>query len=398
MAKRRTRGEGSIFESPKGSGDWFAQITLDDGRQVQRKVSSPKEARAKLKELHNLAASTVTALTEKQPTLAQWWPIWLDHFAGNLKPHIREDYRGIGRRYVDDHAIGRRKLIDITFAEVQAWVNSLAKRLKPQTVRNAHARLHKAFEVARRKGYVDRNPADGVELPSMASVELEDRNEINPYTFEQARRLLAALEGNRMRALYALAINLGLRQGELLGLTWDAVDLDRGELKITHQLKRVAPAGAEKGAAKTWMLLPVKTKAGRRTISITNEHVIAVLKAHRTNLYEERLVHGKTFQERDPFRKHGGLVFVTETGAPFHGSDVLQHFHRWAKKAEVPEIRFHDLRHTAATLMLADGRSLPAVSKVLGHATVAITMAIYAHALEDSKSEAVAGLSQRLCG
>lgn len=74
MAKRRTRGEGSIFESPKGSGDWFAQVTLDDGRQVQRKVSSPKEARAKLKELHNLAASTASALTEKQPTLAQWWP------------------------------------------------------------------------------------------------------------------------------------------------------------------------------------------------------------------------------------------------------------------------------------------------------------------------------------
>jgi integrase len=397
MARRRTKGEGSLFDSPKGSGIWFAQVTLPDGKQVQRKGPSQKQAQAKLKELLKLLGNDVN-LGEKDPTLWAWWQLWLDHFASNLKPHIREDYRGIGRRYVEGTKLGKTRLRALTFAAVQAWVNELGKSLKPQTVKNAHARLRKALNVAKRKGYVDRNVAEGVELPSAGQIEAADLMAIQPYTFDQAVALLTTLAGNRWLALYRLAINLGLRQAELLGLTWDCVDLEKGTITVQQQLRRVAEAGAAKGSAKTWQLLPPKTTAAKRTLRL-DPALVDVLRLHRKNLLEERLLHGKDWQARDPWqKKRGGLVFVTETGAPIHGSDLLQHFHRWAKKAGTPLVRFHDLRHTAATLMIADGRSIPAVSKVLGHANPGITLRIYAHAHEDAQAEAIGGLSKKLRG
>lgn len=395
MARRRTKGEGSLFEKPKGSGIWYAQVTLPSGKQVQRKGPSLKEAQTKRAELLKQVAGEVN-LDERDPTLWAWWQLWLDQFSPNLKPHIREDYRGIGRRYVESRKLGKTRLRSLTFAAVQAWVNDLAKTLEPQTVKNAHARLRRTLNVAKRKGYVDRNVAEGVALPAAGEVEAADRVEIQPYTIEQLRALLTALDGNRWATLYRLAATLGLRQAELLGLTWDCIDLERGTLTVQQQLRRVAAQGAEKGAAKTWQLLPPKTAAAKRTLRL-DPVLIAALRTHRQNLREERLLHGKDWQARDLWaKKRGGLVFVTETGAPVHGSDLLQHFHRWAKKAELPQVRFHDLRHTAATLMIADGVSIVAVSKILGHANPGITMKIYAHAHADDQAAAVAGLSKKL--
>jgi integrase len=386
---RRTRGEGSIYDKPKGSGIYYAEVVLPDGRQIRRKGGTAQQAREKLKELNALKAAGI--LGNKQPTLAEWWTIWLDHFASNLKSNIKDDYRSIGARYVIGKPIGKKRLIDLTAAEVQGWVNALGARgLAAQTVRNAHARLRKALKVAQRHGYVERNAAVGIEMPAAA----DDGDETpaqQVWTFDTSMTYLELLEANRWVALYRLAINLGIRQAELIGLTWDMVDLERGTLKINQQLRRVRD-----GEAKVWKLMPVKTKSGRRTLKLDAD-LVDVLRAHKINQAEERMLLGKPFQERDPwYKSRDGLVFVTETGAPIHGSDLLQHFHRWAAKADAPIIRFHDLRHTAATLMLESGYPIPSVSKILGHANPSITMRIYAHALEDSKAETIAGMSRRL--
>jgi integrase len=277
---RRTKGEGSVFEYPAESGIYFAQITLPNGKQVKRKGPTAKEARAKLKELQSLAANEVN-LGIRQPTLWQWWEIWLDQFALNLKQNMREEYRSIGRRYVQGQAIGRRKLIALTFVEVQAWVNGLAKRLAPKTVHNAHARLRTALDVAKRRGYIERNAADDIELPSIAHSG-DDYVEMRPYSFGQAIALLECLQGNRWYALYRLAINIGARQGELLGLTDDSIDWTTGELTISHQLKRVTPTQAAKGAAKAWGLVPLKTKSAKRTIQL-DDALLTVLRLHRKN-------------------------------------------------------------------------------------------------------------------
>jgi hypothetical protein len=146
-AKGRANGEGTIYEYPKGSGVWYAQVSLEDGSRRKRRAASQREAREKLKKLQAEIDQGLD-LTSQQPTVAEWCTTWLTTFATNLMPNIRDDYHGIIKRYIEGAPIGKRRLDKLTPAEVQAWVNDLSKKVKPKTVRNAHARLHKALEVA----------------------------------------------------------------------------------------------------------------------------------------------------------------------------------------------------------------------------------------------------------
>lgn len=388
---RRTKGEGSIFESPKGSGIWYAQITLDGGKQVSRRGPSQKEARERLRELNKLKEAQVD-LGARQPTLWEWWQVWLDEFATKLKPHIIDDYRSIGRVHVSKHKIGGKRLIALTHADVQGWVNSLSRQgLAPYTVRNAYSCLRRALKVAERNRYVERNVATGVSLPEREGVE---EKTITPLTFEQAQGFLASVASDRYAVLYRLAINLGSRQGELLGLTWDCVDFEAGTLTIKQTLQRVRARGV-KGAPLGWALLTPKTKAATRTLTLSPD-LLAHLRAHKAAQAAERLRGGAEFRERDPFRDRGGLVFTTDRGAPIYGGGLLSQFKKALAAAGLPVIRFHDLRHTAASLMIALKYQIVAISKILGHANPNITMKIYAHALEQDIAEAVAGLSERL--
>ncbi len=378
--KGRANGEGSIYEYPKGSGIWFAQIMLENGRSKRRQVSSQREAREKLRQLQAEYAHGIN-LAVQQPTLIEWCAIWLETFATNLKPNIKEDYAFVIKRYVEPASIAKRRLDKLTPAEVQAWVNDLAKKIAPQTVRNAHARLHKALEVAVHNNYMQRNVASGTELPPIA------RAEIHPLNFQQVLVFLDAVEGHRWAALYRLAINLGMREGELLGLVRPALDFEAGTIRIFQQLRR---AKLQQDGEREFFLQVTKTKAGERTLQLDDD-LLDILQAHLAHQDEERALLGDRW--RDPW---GNLVFTSETGAPIHVSCLLDHFKSVLKRSGLPAIRFHDLRHTAATLILADGVPLVTVSKILGHSSPAVTAQIYAHALDESKSSAIAGLSQKL--
>lgn len=379
-SKGRANGEGSVYEYPKGSGKWVAQVYLEDGSSKRRRANSQREAREKLKKLQAEIDQGVD-LTIQQPTVAEWCMTWLEHFATNLKPNIRDDYEGVINRYIEGELIGKRRLDKLTPAQVQAWVNSLKERVAPLTVRNAHARLHKALEVAVRNSYIARNVAANTELPPVPKAP------IRPLSFDEAQRLLDAVEGHRWAALYRLAVNLGMREAELFGLTWQAIDFEHGTVRIFQQLRRARP---KRGERRKFVLQAVKTKAGERTLRL-DEDLIEVLRTHKRNYDEERALLGEKW--RDPW---GNLVFTSDTGGPIFISGLLVHFKQVLKEAGLPKIRFHDLRHTAATLMLADGVPLVTVSKILGHSSPSITAAIYAHALDESKSEAIAGLSKRL--
>lgn len=178
-----------------------------------------------------------------------------------------------------------------------------------------------------------------------------------------------------------------MREAELFGLTWQAIDFERGTLQIFQQLRRARP---NRGEPRKFVLQAVKTKAGERTLKLDAD-LIEVLRAHKRNYDEERALFGEKW--RDPW---GTLVFTSDAGGPIHISGLLVHFKQALKEAGLPKIRFHDLPHTAATLMLADGVRLFTVSNLLGHSSPSITAAIYAHALDESKSEDIAGLSKRL--
>lgn len=377
-AKGRSNGEGSIYEYPENSGIWYAQVRVEGGAPKRRRAKSQREAREKLKQLLAEMEQGLD-LTIPQPTVEQWCTTWLDTFAVNLKPRIKEDYAAVVRRYIKDTRLGRRKLNQLTPADVQTWVNDLSKKLSAQTVRNAHARLHKALAVAVRQRYITRNVADEIELPSVRTPP------IRPLDFAQAHALLKVLKGHRWEAIYWLAINLGMRQGEILGLTWEAVDLDAHTLRVFQQLQRVT--GAE--GSREFILQTTKTKAGERLLQLDDD-LVALLRAHKQTQDEERALQGERWKNQL------NLVFVTDTGAPIHVSDLVKQFKNALKKAKLPTIRFHDLRHTAATLMLADGVPLVTVSKILGHSSPAITAMIYAHALDDAKASAITSLGQRL--
>lgn len=375
-SKGRANGEGSIYQEGNG---WMAQITLANGKPKRARAKTQEEARIKRDELLALRNRGVN-LSKQSPTLTEWWAIWLDKYAKQLKPNIREDYRGIGRRYVESDPLGRRKVSLLTNAEIQDWVDRLCERIAPQTVRNAHARLHKALKVAIQRHIRADNPADDIDLP-------EARPEpIHPLDFDQALRLIEALEDDRWSVLYRLLINLGLREGEALGLTWDAIDLKKGTIRIYRQLKRVPRTD---GTGKEFVLQTTKKPSSDRTLDI-DEDIIAMLRSLRATQLEEKLILGKRWKET------WGLVFVTEAGAPIHPSNILKHFHKTLEAAELPKIRVHDLRHTCATLMLDAGIPLVTVSKILGHSSVAVTAKIYAHALDKSKASAIATLSGRL--
>jgi integrase len=184
------------------------------------------------------------------------------------------------------------------------------------------------------------------------------------YTPEQARTLLEAVQGTRGEGLYTLALFTGMRLGELLGLRWQNVDLAAGHLTIQTALKNVNN--------RSWLGKP-KTEAGRRKIVLTST-VIAALRAHRTRQLQERLATGEQWQDLD-------LVFCTRTGGHIAGSNLRVAHMRLLKRLELPYIRFHDLRHTAATLLLLQGVPVKVVSEMLGHASVAITMNLYMHVL-----------------
>jgi integrase len=379
--KARGNGEGSIFEYPKGSDRWYAQVTLANGRVRRRLALSQRGAREKLRQLQAELEQGIK-LELQQPTVAEWCKIWLDTYAKNLKPNIREDYRGVVRRYIEPPPLGKIRLNKLTPAQVQDWVDSLGGKVSAQTVRGAHARLHKALEVAVKRRYIIHNVAADTELPAAR------RQPIKPLDFAQTRRFLAQVKGHRWAALYRLAVNLGMREGELLGLTWDVIDFKRATIRVSQQLRRVPDAEGRK----QFVLQSTKTEAGERTLWI-DEDLVAVLREHRANQDEERQLLRE--QWGDPF---GNLVFVSDSGRPIHASNLVSHFKKTLAAAGLPIIRFHDLRHTAATLMLADSVPLVTVSKILGHSSVAVTARIYAHALEDQKGSAIATLSQKLKG
>jgi integrase len=334
--KGRANGEGTIYEYPRGSGVWYAQVSLEDGSRRKRRAASQRDAREKLRGLLAEQEHGVN-LAAQQPTVAQWCVTWLESFAINLKPNIKEDYAAVIRRYITNAPIGKRKLSQLTPADVQSWVNALSKKVAPQTVRNAHARLHKALVVAVRQRYIARNVADDIALPSVRTPP------IKPLDFAQAAALLETVADHRWDALYRLAINLGMRQGELLGLAWEAIDLEAGTIRVFQQLQRVKRPDGQR----EFVLQTTKTKSGERVLQI-DASLVARLREHRRVQEEEAEFRGAACKNRLK------LLFTTDTGAPIHVSDLAKHFKSALKRAKLPPIRFHDLRHTAATLMLAD--------------------------------------------
>ena len=373
----RTRGTGSIRQKRRGV--W--QIRWDTGIGQNRryrsetvrgtKTDAEGVLRQRLLERDRVRGSGVLATFT---TVGEWLDHWLYHVAKqNIRPDTWVGYRSIVERTLVPE-IGHLKLDRLSPADVQRFVSEHSDR--PWALRYFRAVLRSALSEAERQGLVSRNVAKLVRVPP------PPQKEVSPLTPEQAQAFLSTIEGHREEALYVLAMTLGMRQGELLGLTWDAVNLDEGVLTVRHTLKRYDGE---------YHLDPPKTKKSYRTLALPAPLVVT-LRAHRAHQVRERL------SSADWQGNSWDLVFCRTNGLPLDSKGVTQRFRRHLDRAGLPRVRFHDLRHGAATYLLRAGVPMRVVMEQLGHSQMAITSDLYSHVLPEAKREATDKVAALLLG
>jgi integrase len=289
----------------------------------------------------------------------------------NLQPF--ESYERMIRNHIRP-ALGHKTLKTLAPDHVQYFYQSkLDDGLAPGTVRLMHGILHKALEQAVKWGAVPRNVCKAVTPPK------PNPEEIRPLDAEQAKRLLEAAGGNRLEALYVLAVTAGLRVGELLGLKWEDMDVDTETLRIRRT----------KSQARTGPTFTAPKNGKGRSIKLTRRAVEA-LKTHKAIQNAERLKAGSLWQDNN-------LMFCTAAGKPLDFRNLATaSFKPLLKKAGLPDIRFHDLRHTCATLLLSRGHHPTLVQELLGHASVALTLDRYSHVLPGMGDQTAAAMDAAL--
>ena len=363
--KRRGVGEGNIRQRPH-DGRWEARYYLPDGSRRSIMGKTRQEVAKKLAEALRDLDRGVTAPKDNRITFGDYLDSWLQ----TKKADAEHSYWVRCEQYIRVHikpALGRVPLVKVTAQQLSAlYAKKLADGKASNMVRHMHATIHVALEDAMRLDLVARNVADLVKPPKAPHLEMK------VYTPEQANQLLEAAKGDRLEALYILMLTSACRLGELLGLRWQAIDLERGEMQITSALKDV---GGQK-----WLGKP-KTAHSRRTIPLT-QTAIRSLKRHKARQAEEKLAHGASWNPEQ-------LVFVTSVGTSYERTNWrVQQYAPMLRKAGLEYVRPHDLRHTAATLLLLEGVQPLVVSEMLGHASVAFTLATYGHVLAEMRKPA----------
>jgi integrase len=365
-------GEGGITRHKK-SGLYMARYTVQTSTGPKRKTLYGKTRREVDEKLTKAKADRDGGLVFDADNLrlGEYLGRWLaDSVRDTVRPTTFERYEQIVRLHIRP-VLGQLKLKSLTSAHVRGlYRQKLDAGLSPRSVQYVHVTLHKALEQAIADGLIPRNATKAVKPPQVR------REEMRPLTAEQVRILFDAAKGDRLEALYVLAVTTGLRQGELLGLKWDDVDLEAGTLRVRRTLT-TAKGGPQ--------LTAPKTKGSRRTVKLTQSAVKA-LRSHLEHQLDE-------IDKADSLWRENGLIFASESGDPMDRRNLTTHrFKPLLKRAGLPQIRFHDLRHTCATLLLTKNVNPKIVSEMLGHASIAITLDTYSHVLpnmQDSAAEAM---------
>lgn len=378
MAKRG-QNEGSIYK--RKDGRWVASLNLGfQGGKRKRKCFygwTRREVQEKLTEaLRNLQQGL--PLANDVITVEQFLDKWLEDSA---RPNVRsltyESYERIIRNHIKPE-LGRIKLAKLAPHHIQSLINKkLEEGASPRYVQYIHAVLRGALGQAYKWGMIHRNVAKLVDPPRVR------RAEVIPLTPEQARAFLETAKGDRLEALYCVALALGLRRGEALGLKWEDINFETGTLRVNHSLQWPKGGG--------WVLVEPKTARSRRNIRLPQVTLTALIK-HRKRQVKERLLVGDRWEDF-------GFVFTTGKGTPLMGWNVAKRsFKPLLKKAGLPDIRFHDLRHTAASLLLAQGVQPRVIMETLGHCSISLTMDVYSHVMPIMQKEAAEKMQEILSG
>ncbi len=357
---KRANGEGSITRYKDGR--WCGRYTVHTVNGPKRKAVYGKtkaEVRVKLTKAMAERDEGLIFDAENQ-TLKEYLERWLnDSVKGSVRPVTFESYARLNRRHTIP-VLGRVKLKALTPAHLQGFYRAkLDEGLSPRTVQYLHTLLHKALKQALRWGLVPKNVAEAVDPPRA------QKKEIKPLSISEARSLLEAAREDRLEALYVVAISTGLRQGELLGLKWGDIDFEAGTLSVSRTLHRTKNGP---------LFTSPKTAKSRRKIRLTPTALEALMRHRKKQLEESEKLGG--------LRQDHGLVFSSLTGTPLNRHNLItRSFKPLLERARLPHIRFHDLRHTCATILFSQNTHPKVVQELLGHSTIAITLDTYSHVL-----------------
>lgn len=382
MAKgKRGNGEGGISQRPDGL--WEARLTLPEGKRKSFYSKSRATVARKLNEALRDRDKGAPIIADERLTVARYLSDWLERMQ---PPRVRPSTH---RRYTQQlahiiRAYGDLRLTRLTatqlatlYARLQRPTDTTHRALSASSVHHIHVVLREALDDAVKLGVVAANVTDRVDAPKLR------RAGIRPYTAEEAQRILEAARGDHLEALYVVALTTGMRLGELLALTWRQVDLEAQTLHVVVSLQRVG-VGRD-----GWQVGEPKTAHSRRQIALSPLAVEA-LRSHRARQLAERMAVADVWRDND-------LIYCDALGDYLDARHVTRYeFHPLLRRAGLPVRRFHDLRHTAATLLLKVGVHPKIVSEMLGHSTIAITLDIYSHALPDMQRGAAGAMESIL--
>ncbi len=380
MAKKGN-GEGTIYKRGRG---YCAQYTVHTAEGRKRKTVYGKTRAEVAKKLNKALSDREDGLVFDAGTLkvGEYMTRWLlDSVKGTVKETTYANYSYITRVHISP-ALGRVKLKSLTPAHIRSFYGEKAHaNLSAATVKKMHVVLRRALSQAVSDGLIQRNAAASVKPPRASA----SGEEIRPLNSEECSAFLEASRGERLEALYVLAVHCGLREGELLALRWEDVDLEAAKpaLLVRRTLTR--------GEGGRGYVVGASTKSGKgRRVRLTRQ-AVAALKDHRKHQLEERMRLAGLWQDQD-------LVFPNEIGSLLNPSNLRNRsFKRIKARSGVWEnLRFHDLRHTCATLLLREGVNTKVVSEMLGHASITITLNTYSHVLPDMQDSAAEAMEAAL--
>jgi len=370
---KSANGNGGARQRANGSWEW--RESLAGGRRFSAYGKTQMEAKTRCLAKVRQAERGIDINASRQ-TVGRYLDWWLkDVVTPKLAPKTVKAYTDVVRLHLAPE-LGRIELGKLTPQVVTSLLRKKERDgLAPRSVAMIREVLRGALNVAIKMQMIERNAAALAQSPRQVKAE---RRMLSP---NEAKRLLSVVEGDRLAALYRVALTLGMRQAEILGLRWQDIDLEARHLRVRQTLQRVG---------KEIVIKEPKTERSRRTLALTPSLVAAML-AHRDRQEFERKRAGADWQET-------GLVFTSTIGTPLDARNLTREYKRHLAAAELPkEFRFYDMRHAAASLLVADGLPITAVSAMLGHALTSTTLNTYAHVLPGS-DRLTAEAMERLLG
>lgn len=380
MAKKAASGAGTIrkktvIRNGKQYTYWEARFTTGfdpgTGKQLQRSITgkTQKEVSQKLKAA-TTSVDTGSYIAPSRMSVGQWLDIWAAEYLVSVKPNTVRVYTLNIKKHIKP-AIGAIKLSELRPHTVQKFINDM--ELSPASIRLAYKVLHQALEKAVKLDYILKNPAAGCELPR------SEQKEIRPLDDHQTAALLKAAKGGDMEHLITVALFTGIRLSELLGLTWDAIDFNKGIISVNKQLAR------PDHRAETPFLSP---KNGKGRIITPALSVLASLKQQKHGQMKMQLKAGEMWDNQY------GLVFTTQTGEAIDQWKIEKNFHHILVCAGLQGIRFHDLRHTYAVNSIRAGDDIKTIQGNLGHSSAAFTLDRYGHFTEQMRQDSAARMEK----